>query len=98
MTPAEGTARLCWLGPCPHDPLRCGLNSSPSYTDAMCNLPQFANFHQGMHGVALLLHSLAKPRSTLEHGCCLSSCGVVPRLGGWGTIFFQDAFTSRDAV
>ena len=88
MTPAHGTAHSCWLKPRPHDPLRCGLNSSLSYADALCNLPQFANFPQGMHGVALLLHCLAISRSTLEEGCRLSSRGMVPRLGGWGTIFF----------
>ena len=37
------TALLCCNGPCPHDPPRCRLNSSPSHTDAMRNLPQFAN-------------------------------------------------------
>ena len=46
MTPPWAAYR-CWLGLCPHDPLRCGLNSSPSYTDAMCNLPQFARIPQG---------------------------------------------------
>ena len=37
------TTLLCCNGPCPHDPPRCRLNSSPSHTDAMRNLPQFAN-------------------------------------------------------
>ena len=43
----SGAACRCWLGPCPHDPLRCGLNSSPSYNEAMCNLPQFAKSLRG---------------------------------------------------
>ena len=43
----SGAACRCWLGTWPHDPLRCGLNSSPSHTDAMCNLPQFANSLRG---------------------------------------------------
>ena len=31
------------MGLVPMTALKCGLNSSPSNTDAMCNLPQFAN-------------------------------------------------------
>ena len=41
-------------------------------------------FPQGWHDAALLLHSLAKPRSTLQIPCRLPSCGLVPRLGGLG--------------
>ena len=56
----KGAACQCWLGtwhldPChgdaprSNDPLRCGLNSSPSNITAMRNLPQFAEIPQGMH-------------------------------------------------
>ena len=74
------------------------MNSSPSYTDAMCNLPQFANFPQGMHGVALPLHCLAFSRSTPEDGCRLPSCGLCATLGWVGTPnsfrpFFVEGFS-----
>ena len=69
MTPATGT------GPRSNDPLRCGLNSSPSNITAMCNLPQFAKIPQGMYGDALLLLCSANSRSILEFRCHLPSCG-----------------------
>ena len=44
--PRRGTARLCWLGPGPNDPLRCGLNSAHP-TFAMRSLLQFAKSLRG---------------------------------------------------
>ena len=37
---------MCWLGPCPNDPLRCGLSSAHP-TFAMRNLLQFAKSLRG---------------------------------------------------
>ena len=65
----------------------------------MRNLPQFAKIPQGMHGVALLLLDMAFSRSTLEDGCHLPSCGLVPRLGGLGHYgFFQALIAFREAA
>ena len=77
----------CWLGLGSNDPLRCGLNSAHP-TLAMRNLLKFAKIPQGMHYAALLLHSSASPRSTLQTPCRLPSCGLVPRLGGLGHQIF----------
>ena len=65
---------------------------------SMRNLPQFAKIPQGMHGVALLLLYGAFSRSTLEDGCRLSSCGLVPRLGWAPEFLVQASFASREAV
>ena len=65
----------------------------------MRNLPQFAKIPQGMHGVALLLLYMAFSCSTLEDGCHLPSCGLVPRLGGLGhQNFFLAYLAVREAA
>ena len=87
----EHDAVRCWLGLGSNDPLRCGLNSAHP-TLAMRNLLKFAKIPQGMHYAALLLHSSASPRSTLQTPCRLPSCGLVPRLGGLGHQNFLQVF------
>ena len=90
----KGAACQCWLGtwrldPChgdaprSNDPLRCGLNSSPSNITAMRNLPQFAKIPQGMHGGALLLPCSANHVLPWTLGAT-SLLVAVPRLGGLG--------------
>ena len=59
------------------------LELSPSHI-RHAQLAAVRQFPQGMHDAALLLHSLAKPRFTLQIPCRLPSCGLVPRLGGLG--------------
>ena len=85
--PSEGQrdAVRCWLGPGSNDPLRCGLNSAhPTFVPCTtrCNSPN----PSGDARCCLASASLA--RSTLQIPCRLPSCGLVPRLGGWGTKIF----------
>ena len=91
------TALLCCNGPCPHEPPRCGLNSSPSHTDAMCNLPQFAKSLGGLARCCLAT-ALA---ITFYSGKCVppsflwSWChGRV----GWDAKIFQFSASSKDAA
>ena len=78
---------MCWLGPCPHDPLRCGLNSSPSHTDAMCNLPQFANSLRGC--TVLPCYCFAWHSHVLPWKLGATSLLVVCATVGWvGALYF----------
>ena len=80
---------MCWLGPCPHDPLRCGLNSSTSYTDALRNSPQFANSLRGC--TVLLCYCIARHSHVLplESRCRLPSCGLGATVGWVGHQIFS---------
>ena len=84
----------CWLGLGSNDPLRCGLNSSPSNITAMRNLPQFAEIPQGMHGGALLLPCSASHVLPWTLGAT-SLLVAVPRLGGLGHQNFCPGFSCR---
>ena len=101
----KGAACQCWLGtwrldPChgdaprSNDPLRCGLNSSPSNITAMRNLPQFAEIPQGMHGGALLLPCSANHVLPWTFGAT-SLLVAVPQLGGLGHQHFCPGFSCR---
>ena len=84
MTPiATGT------GPPSNEPLRCGLNSSPSNTDAMCNLPQFAKFLRGgarcCLATALFGHLTSYPGNWVPPPSC--GCATVGWVGALN--FFQ---------
>ena len=63
------------------------LELSPSHI-RHAQLAAVRQIPQGMHDAALLLHSSANPRSTLQIPCRLPSCGLVPRLGGLGHNIF----------
>ena len=91
------TTLLCCNGPCPHDPPRCRLNSSPSHTDAMRNLPQFAK----SLGISTVLPCYCIGFHVLLWKLRATSLLVVlvPRLGGLGRqIFFQILAFSKDAA
>ena len=61
----------------PHDPLRCGLNSTTSNTLCIVIFGAVRQFPQGFGtGVALQLHGLA------FSVCYLPSCGLCA-MGGW---------------
>ena len=78
---------MCWLGPFPHDPLRCGLNSSPSHTDAMCSLPQFANSLRGC--TVLPCYCIAWLSHVLPWKLGATSLLVVCATVGWvGALYF----------
>ena len=59
------------------------LELSPSHI-RHAQLAAVRQIPQGMHDAALLLHSSANSRSTLQIPCRLLSCGLVPRSGGLG--------------
>ena len=83
------TTLLCCNGPCPHDPPRCRLNSSPSHTDAMRNLPQFAN----SLGISTVLPCYCIGFHVLLWKLCATPLLVDWCHGwvGWGAkIFFPD--------
>ena len=82
------------LGPCPNDPLRCGLNSSTPHTDAFCNPPQFANFPWGLSTVlSFLLHCSLRLRKWVPPPFLWSWChGWV----GWGAKKKSTSFLKRD--
>ena len=85
--PRRGTARLCWLGPCPHDPLRCGLNSSPSHRchvqlAAVRQIPQGRSTVLRCYCIVWLSHVLPWKL------CATSLPGAAPRMGGYITVYF----------
>ena len=86
------TTLLCCNGPCPHDPPRCRLNSSPSHTDAMRNLPQFAN----SLGISTVLPCYCIGFHALLWKLCATPLLVDWCHGwvGWGTKFPNNEFTS----
>ena len=87
------------MGLIPMTPARCGLNSSPSQTDARCNLPQFANSPRGISSV-LPCYCIGFHVLPWKVPTTLLLVVLVPRLGGLGRQnFFQtSAFSSKDAA
>ena len=77
-------------------PLRCGLNSCPSYTIALRNLPQFANFLLGSAPCCLDNALFGFTRSTLDCGHHHPSCGLGATVGWvWGAKIFSGCFCRR---
>ena len=68
-------------------PARCGLNSSPSHTDASCNLLQFANSPRGISSV-LPCYYIGYYVLLWNEPAILLLVVLVPRLGGLGCHFF----------
>ena len=102
MTPSWAAYR-CWLGPCPHDPLRCGLSSSLSHTDALRNFSQFAKIPQGRSTV-LPCYCIAWHSHVLPWNSGATSLLVAGATVGWvGALYlsrsrhFLEVFR-RDAV
>ena len=69
-------------------PARCGLNSSPSHTDARCNLPQFANSPRGISSV-LPCYCIGYYVLLWNEPATLLLVVLVPRLGGLGQNLFH---------
>ena len=63
-------------------PLRCGLNSSPSYIDAMRNLPQFANFLLGCTMLPCYYTARHSHGLPWKMGAASLLVVMMPRLGG----------------
>ena len=91
MTPAQGTAHTCWLEPRSNGPLRCGLNSCPSYISAWCNLPQFAKIPQGCTAMPCFYFAWYSHVLPWKLGAT-SLLVAVPRLGGLGHRIFSRPF------
>ena len=75
------------MGLVPMTPARCGLNSSPSHTDARCNLPQFAKSPRGISSV-LPCYCIGYYVLPWNEPATLLLVVLVPRLGGLGRHFF----------
>ena len=85
------------MGLIPMTPARCGLNSSPSQTDARCNLPQFANSPRGISSV-LPCYCIGFHVLPWKEPTTLLLVVLVPRLGGLGHEFLSISWLLKDAA
>ena len=82
------------MGLVPMTPARCGLNSSPSHTDARCNLPQFAKSPRGISSV-LPCYCIGYYVLLWNLPATLLLVVLVPRLGGLGCQNFSRSRLAR---
>ena len=110
QTKRPGGSTQCWLGRClvslvlrlmdeysPNDPLRCGLNSCPSNTSALRNLPQFANSRLGS-APCCLVSALFGRLHTFYRGLSVPPPLLWPWRHGWVGLGCQIFFRCFFAV